>query len=196
MRAIPQSIKVVLLLGATSLLGACGQQEDLRAWMHDQDASYRVKPATKQAPKPYSPESFPADGDDPFGLARLQSVTMRLNAGVNPEIARELSRRPQSDLEEIDPSALVMVGAIKVGSGLEALVTGGGLTRQVRVGDRIGASHGRVVSISETRMRVEELVLNESGDWELKPRDIDLKLQPAVEPLTAGAGQPKAKLDR
>lgn len=144
-------------------LVACGsEQEDMKAWMAREEAGMRgqVKPLPEIKPfpqvdydafslvEPFNPEKFVAS-----------EVPMRL-AGLRPNTDRQ--REP---LEAFPLETLKMVGALMKGGVSNALVDADGAVYQVRAGNYMGQNFGVVTNISETEIKLKELVEDLNGDW-------------------------------
>jgi type IV pilus assembly protein PilP len=79
-------------------------------------------------------------------------------------IAPELARRKEP-LEEFPLDTMVLVGSMVQAAKPVALVTVGKLLYQVRVGDHLGQSYGRVTKITETEVSLREIVQDAAGEW-------------------------------
>ncbi|MEQ6886120.1 pilus assembly protein PilP [Salicola sp. Rm-C-2C1-2] len=86
--------------------------------------------------------------------------------------------RPTEPLERFEVGDLAMVGSLqRADEGqLYALVrdADGGIHR-VTVGDYMGQNHGRVERVTETRIRLREIVGDGSGGWVKRPRTLSLE---------------------
>ncbi|MNP76837.1 Pilus assembly protein, PilP [compost metagenome] len=67
-----------------------------------------------------------------------------------------------------------MVGTMVGASGAYALLRGAGAVHRLKVGDYLGRNEGRVVSVSETRVEVVELVPDGQGAWLERPHSLSL----------------------
>lgn len=94
--------------------------------------------------------------------------------GVKVDAPNE--NRVKEPLEQYDISTLQMVGAIKMSGGLEALIaTPDKKVMRVDVGNYLGRNHGRVLSIQEDIIELEEIVPDGREGWIKRPRAITLK---------------------
>lgn len=86
--------------------------------------------------------------------------------------------RPKQKLEEFPLDSLDMVGTIGSGRGVVALVKAPDkMTYRVRPGAYLGQSDGRVVSVSDDRIELVELVTDGAGGWLERPASIALEDQ-------------------
>ena len=153
-----------LLLLATLFLMACGTEEfqDLKDFVRDSGADLRgqVEPAPEI--KPYEP--FPYDNSaslpDPF-KARKQEIKPAQTGANQPDFAR-----PRQELEEFPLESMKMVGYLRKGNISNAIIrsTEGKLHR-VKVGNYAGLNFGQITSITETEVKIKEMVQDGAGDW-------------------------------
>ncbi len=68
-----------------------------------------------------------------------------------------------------------MVGTLSNQEGTFALVRGAGGVHRVKVGDYLGRNDGKIVSISEGKIDVVEIVPDGEGGWLERPRSLTLK---------------------
>lgn len=110
---------------------------------------------------------------DPFGVQQAVPVA---SAGV---AAPDL-RRAREPLESVALTSLAMVGSVRHGSALDALLQSGPRVLRVAVGQYLGADHGRVTAIDEQALHYREVLKDAGGAW--RERRGSLPLQ------AAGAG--------
>lgn len=84
--------------------------------------------------------------------------------------------RPREYLERFSLDALRMVGTItRPGQELEALMEDpSGAVNRVRIGNHMGRNFGRVISVTETRVGLIEIVPDGHDGWVERPRAISL----------------------
>jgi type IV pilus assembly protein PilP len=83
--------------------------------------------------------------------------------------------RPKQFLEGFNIEDFDMVGTMANETGTFALLRGAGGVHRVKVGDYLGRSNGRIVSINESQVDVVEIVPDGEGAWLERPRSISLK---------------------
>lgn len=162
-----------LALSLALLAGGCGADEqELRDWMREQRRS--VAPRAEQVLPPKQPEPFRYEGagqPDPFSPARLASKALEAGRG---RLQPDLTRRREA-LESFPLDAIRMVGHLRNAAGEFALLQSENLVYRVQVGNYAGQNFGRIVGISESEVRLRELVQDGAGDW--VERDTVLQLQ-------------------
>lgn len=152
---------VVLL---TLLLSACGSgdMQDLRDFVANSGADMRGKVEPPPEIKPY--ETFSYDNatalPDPFKPRKSEIRNAR--AGSNqPDFDR-----PREEMEEFPLDTMKMVGFLYRNNLPHAVIRpSDGKLRRIRVGNYLGQNFGKVISISETEVKIKEMVQDSAGDW-------------------------------
>lgn len=153
-------------------LVACGGEshQDLRAWMAEQGKGAQGKLEPLPQIRPYDPFAYNAfDLPDPFKPRKIEP-TKSAN-----RLAPDLARR-REPLEAYPLEALSMVGTLARDRSVYALVrTPDRDIFQVRAGNFMGQNFGVVTGISDTEIKLKELVQDSAGDW--SERSSALQLQ-------------------
>ncbi len=164
------AIQVCLLL----LVVACSgdQNDDLSAYIND--VKSRKQGRIKGLPeiKPY--ESFtydPSSLRDPFSpLIVEQEQEPVADNGLRPD-----SNRKREALEHFPLDSLVFVGNLERNGKRWALIAAPDDTvYRVQPGNHIGQNFGEILSISETTIKIKEIIPNGSGGW--VDREVSLQL--------------------
>jgi len=155
------------------LVAGCGGQshQDLRNWMAEQGKGVRGKLDPLPQIKPYEPFAY-ADFDlpDPFKPRKIEPTKTDSTSKLAPDLNRR--REP---LEAYPLESLSMVGTLEKGRTLYALVkTPERDLYQVRQGNHMGTNFGVVVGISDTDIKLKELVQDGSGDWSERSSTLNL----------------------
>jgi type IV pilus assembly protein PilP len=158
MRLIPIALASILLAG-------CGGEEfqDLRDFVKNSGADMRGKIEPPPEVKPY--EYFVYNNDtnlpDPF-----QPRKQELRSGGGTGINQPDFDRPKEALEEFPLESLKMVGYLymkKVGYAV-IRATDSKLYR-VKAGNHMGTNFGLVEEVTDTEVKVKEMVQDSAGDW-------------------------------
>lgn len=81
--------------------------------------------------------------------------------------------RPKELLETFNFTALSMVGTLSKAGNIWGLVNDGeGRIHRVSVGDYLGKNYGKIVSIDQSEMKIQETVPDGKGDWINRPRTL------------------------
>src|SRR3569623_339384 len=110
--------------------------------------------------RPYEPFAYNAfDLPEPFKPRKIEP-----NSRAST-LAPDLTRR-REPLESFPLESLSMVGTIEKGRALYALVkTPAKEIYQVRQGNYLGQNYGVVIGISDSDIKLKELVQDGAGDW-------------------------------
>ena len=153
---------LVLSLGACVLCAGCGGEshQDLRAWMADQGKGARGRVDPLPQIKPYEPFAYNAfDLPDPFKPRKIEPTK------GGSKLAPDLTRR-REPLEAYPLESLNMVGTLAQGKSMYALLrTPDKDVYQVSAGNYLGQNFGVILGITESEIRMKELVQDGSGDW-------------------------------
>lgn len=173
-----------VVLPVALLLQGCwfDDQEDLRQWMAELRATTKPRVEPLAEPKQFVPQEYLAHNQmEPFDPMRLTQALRRESAkaaGDTSLITPELSRRKEP-LEAYPLDAIKMVGSMNKNGVPTALVTVDKLLYQVRVGNYLGQSYGKIVAITESGMRLREIAQDPAGEW--VERSTTLELQEGTE---------------
>ena len=163
-----------ILIAATLALGACGGQshQDLRNWMAEQGRGAKGKLDPLPQVKPYEPFAYNAfDLPDPFKPRKIEPAK-----GDN-KLAPDLTRRKEP-LEAYPLESLNMVGTLQKENQVYALVrTPDKDLYQVKPGNHLGQNYGVILGVSDSEIKLKELVQDGAGDWTERSSTLQL-LQP------------------
>ena len=154
----------ILALGTAVLLGSgcSGRNSDIDSWVEQ----VKSKPAGAIDPIPPSPDydefSYEAHSlRDPFTAFRRAADPSQFQ-GPKPD-----PNRPREPLEEFAMDGLKMVGTLRGGAQMQALIMDpNGVTHRLGTGQRMGQNDGRIISVEPSRVVLVELVSNGMGGWE------------------------------
>ena len=156
------TLRLACCVGIGLLLAGCGGEthQDLRAWMQEQGKGVKGKLDPLPEVKPYAPFTYNAfDLPDPFKPRKIEPLKGSSN------LAPDLTRRKEP-LEAYPLESLQMVGTLQRGRATYALVrTTEKDVYQVKVGNYLGQNFGVIVGITDSEIRLKELVQDGTGDW-------------------------------
>jgi type IV pilus assembly protein PilP len=163
---------VLLTVALAAALAGCGGEshQDLRAWMAEQGKGARGKLDPVPQIKPYEPFAYNAfDIPDPFKPRKIEP-----NKGGS-KLAPDLARR-REPLESFPLESLMMVGTLERNKAVFALIrTPEKDIYQVRAGNYMGQDYGVIVGISDTEIKLRELVQDGAGDWTERTSSLQLQ---------------------
>ncbi len=150
---------------ATLLLAGCGGEEfqDLRDFVKNAGADMRGKIEPPPDVKPYEPFTYDNDANlpDPF-KPRKQDARNANRTGMNqPNL-----NRPKEELEDYPLETLKMVGFLSQKDVGQAVIRSSeGKIYRIKAGNYIGMNFGQVTSVTETEVKIKEMVQDSNGDW-------------------------------
>ena len=165
-------LRLALLLVAPLALAACSDEPhgDLRTFVKESDnlPHGRIPPLPEV--KPYEPYTYSAfDLIDPFKPRKIEPP--KGGGGLAPDLNRR--REP---LEAYPLESLRMVGTLEQKKQMFALVRAPDNTLfRVRNGNYLGQNFGRIVGISESAVKLKEIVQDSAGNWEEKDQVLQLQ---------------------
>lgn len=158
-------MKQWLTLLTALMLSACSVDEyqDLQDFVKKSGEGMRGMVPPPPEVKPYEIFSYSNIGNqpDPF-KPRKPSLKQGGRPGLNePDLARN-----HEMLESYPLESLKMVGYFQMGKTSHAVIrTPDGRIQHVRAGNYMGQNFGQITSISETEIRLREMVQDGGGDW-------------------------------
>ncbi len=168
--------RLAFLLIVGLLLGGCSRTDthaDLQAYIDE----VKRKPAGRVEPIPpypsfegfsYSAASKRSPFDKPIDIQRR--VFAKSGSNVRPDF-----NRTKEFLEGFDIASLSMVGTLKKGGTLWALVRHtSGEIKPVAPGHYMGKNHGKIINIDNTKIELIEIVSDGLDGWVERPRLIAL----------------------
>lgn len=165
---------VAIALSCLALVSCGGEQHsDLRQFVKDSDNMPRGRIPPLPEVKPYEPFEYAAfDLTDPF-LPR--KIAAGKSLARKPDDPRLDPNRRKGPLEAFPLENLKMVGTLQQKREHFALIlTPDKNLYRVKSGDFMGQNFGRIVEISETTIKVKELVQDSGNDWKEEDRTLML----------------------
>lgn len=155
------------------LLTGCGGEEfqDLRDFVKNAGADMRGKVEPPPDIKPYEQFTYENDTNlpDPF---KPRKPNARSNKGG---LHQPNLDRPKEELEDFPLESLKMIGYLyQRGAGNAIIRSGEGKVYRVRAGNYIGQNFGQITSVTETEIRIKEMVQDSAGDWSERESTLQL----------------------
>jgi type IV pilus assembly protein PilP len=162
--------KILALAGIAATLGLAGCGDDLDDLRAEIDKA-KERPGGRIQPLP---EVRPYVSHE-YQMAERRSPFLQSLAGENPSGPRPDSQRPREYLEQFPLDTLRMVGTLRLGGGNYALIqTKDGLIHRVLPGNHLGQNDGRVMSVSDARVTLVEIVPDGLGGYLERPAALAL----------------------
>jgi type IV pilus assembly protein PilP len=158
------------------MLVACSPEHDeLRAWMEQQRREAKPNVPPLQPPKRFDPQPYAAaQAVDPYSMQKLTVALKQEARQPNSLLSAEMNRRKEP-LESYPLDSMNMVGSVNKQGQPFALLRVDNLLYQVKVGDYLGQNYGRITRISETDIRLREIVQDAAGEWIERPAALQLQ---------------------
>jgi type IV pilus assembly protein PilP len=149
-------------LAVLLVLVGCGQDryQDLQAFMHDSEKGMRrtIEPLPQM--RPYEPFEYKGyDLPEPFRPRKL-TPSKSEGGGLQPDLNRR--REP---LESFPLESLKMVGMLEQKQARYAIVRADNTLYRVHKGNYMGQNFGLVMDITDTDVKLKEIVQDSAGDW-------------------------------
>jgi type IV pilus assembly protein PilP len=174
----------VRLLATTALLallaGCAADKSDLEKFVRDERA--KQGGAIEPLPTPRVFDTFtykPGERRSPFKVDLTGTALARAgrgaNAGGGDGSVHPDDERPREYLEDFALDALKMVGHLELKGTMYALVKDAdGAVHRVKVGNYMGQNHGKIINLSETEIRISEIVSDGKGSFVSRDTSIAL----------------------
>ncbi len=165
--------RTVFLLLCAGLVGCSSEEHgDLRSFVREADKLPHGRIPALPEVKPYEPFTYSAfDLTDPFKPRKIEPPK---NAGSG-SLAPDLNRR-REPLEAYPLESLRMVGTLEQNKQMFALVRAPDQALfRVKNGNYVGQNFGRIVGISESSVKLKEIVQDSGGNWEEKEQALLLQ---------------------
>lgn len=168
------SMRPLSLIAASVALGGCAADDtDLRRYIDEVKTrpGGRIEPLPDIRPAPTF-VYVPGARRSPFvpDTPQRQATAENPNAVPGPD-----PNRPQEFLEQYPLDSLEMVGTLNATGAYFGLIrTSNGLIRRVSTGDHMGQNYGRITSISDTEIRLIEIIPDGLGNYLERPAGVGL----------------------
>ena len=155
-------MKRLILPLALAVVGGCSSEiDELKAFVRDSEKGLPRRVEPLPAVKPFEPFAYEGfDLPDPFKPRKL-AVPKEGGAGG---IAPDLNRRKEP-LEAFPLEQLKMVGTLQQGKDMYALVRADKTLYRVKKGNYMGQNFGLITDVSESDIKLKEIVQDSAGDW-------------------------------
>ena len=166
----------LLALSVVLCLTACaGEQDELQTWMDQQRQQVQPSVQPLKEPQKFHPQGYVGiDGEEPFSSNKLSGALKNEAAQPNSAVSAELNRRKEP-LEAFPLDSMTMVGSVNRKGAPYALLKVDDLLYQVKVGDYLGQSYGKILKITETEITLREIVQDAAGEWIERPTTLQLQ---------------------
>lgn len=126
----------------------------------------------------YETFAYKADGlrdpfEKPVSQARAKAQKAARANGISPDF-----NRPHEQLEDFPLDALRMVGTLKEGDKIWAIVKANdGTIHRVTTGNHMGENYGKITQITDSEIKLREIIPDGMGGWRVRPAALTLGQQ-------------------
>lgn len=163
---------IAVLLTALLLAGCGGEEfEDLQRFVKESGADLRGKVDPPPDIKPYEPMNYDNSAGLPDPFKPHKAEVKNFGGGINqPDL-----NRPKQELEEFPLDGLKMVGYLqRSGVGYAVVRSPDGKVHRVKAGNYMGLNFGQIMEVTETELRIKEMVQDGAGDWSERESSLQL----------------------
>jgi type IV pilus assembly protein PilP len=155
-------MKRVLVPLALVALGGCSSEiDDLKAFVRDSEKGLPRKVESLPAVKPFEPFTYEGfDLPDPFKPRKLTGGQQKNDVRVEEQINRR-----KEPLEAFPLEQLKMVGTLSQANDTYALVRADKTLYRVKKGNYMGQNFGLITDVTDTEIKLKEIVQDSAGDW-------------------------------
>lgn len=158
-------------------LSACGDgtYRDLEQFVKDTSQIKRGRVEPLPEVKPYEPVNYNAFAlADPFKPSKIEPKAAASGAGgLQPDLARR-----KEALEAFSLENLKLVGSLEQNKVTYALIKApDNSLHRVKTGNYLGQNFGQVTQISESEIKLKEIIQDSSGDWSERVSSLQLQEQ-------------------
>lgn len=147
---------------ALVVLGGCSSEiNELKQFVKDSDKGLPRKIEPLPAVKPFEPFTYEGfDLPDPFKPRKLTVPREGAGGGLAPDLNRR-----KEPLEAFPLEQLKMVGTLSQGNDTYALVRADKTLYRVKKGNYMGQNFGLITDVTESEIKLKEIVQDSAGDW-------------------------------
>jgi type IV pilus assembly protein PilP len=156
-------MKRLLLPAAVAVvLGGCSSElDDLKSFVRDSEKGLPRRIDPLPAVKPFEPFAYEGfDLPDPFKPRKLTPPKEGAAGGIAPDLNRR-----KEPLEAFPLEQLKMVGTLSQGKDTYAIVRADKTLYRVKKGNYMGQNFGIISDVTESEIKLKEIVQDSAGDW-------------------------------
>jgi type IV pilus assembly protein PilP len=155
-------MKRLLIPAALLVVAGCSSEiDELKAFVRDSEKGLPRRVDPLPAVKPFEPFAYEGfDLPDPFKPRKLTAPKEGAGGGIAPDLNRR-----KEPLEAFPLEQLKMVGTLQQGKDMYALVRAEKTLYRVKKGNYMGQNFGLITDVTESEIKLKEIVQDSAGDW-------------------------------
>jgi type IV pilus assembly protein PilP len=154
--------RLLIPIAVAGLVAGCSSEmEELKTFVRDSDKNLPRRIDPLPAVKPFEPFTYEGfDLPDPFKPRKLSAPKEGSGGGLAPDLNRR-----KEPLESFPLEQLKMVGTLSQGNDIYALVRADKTLYRVKKGNYMGQNFGLITDVSDSEIKLKEIVQDSAGDW-------------------------------
>ncbi|MDO4723356.1 MAG: pilus assembly protein PilP [Comamonadaceae bacterium] len=161
--------RYLFILGVSGALLGCimdSRQSEVSAWMAREKSQAVPNIQPLREPLVFQPVAYDrGTAEDPFAFEKLARVFQTGQVRGDTRLIDQHRNRRKEPLEAYPLDSIKMVGFMQKLGKPTALVLVENHLYQVVAGNYIGQNYGLIQNISETQMKLQEVVQDATGEW-------------------------------
>lgn len=155
--------RILVPLAVAGVVTGCSSElDELKTFVRESEKGLPRRIEPLPAVKPFEPFTYEGfDLPDPFQPRKLAPPK---EGGAGGGIAPDLNRRKEP-LEAFPLEQLKMVGTLSQAGETYALVRADKTLYRVKKGNYMGQNFGLITGVTETEIKLKEIVQDSAGDW-------------------------------
>ena len=154
--------RLIVPIAIAVLAGCSSEIDELKTFVRESEKGLPRRVEPLPAVKPFEPFTYEGfDLPDPF---KPRKLTAPKGEGAGGGLAPDLNRRKEP-LEAFPLEQLKMVGTLSQGKDVYALVRADKTLYRVKKGNYMGQNFGLITDVTETEIKLKEIVQDSAGDW-------------------------------
>ena len=154
--------RLLVPIAAVAVLASCSSEiDELKTFVRDSEKGLprRIDPLPPVKPfEPFTYEGF--DLPDPFKPRKLTPPKEGGGGGLAPDLNRR-----KEPLEAFPLEQLKMVGTLSMNNEMYAIVRADKTLYRVKKGNYMGQNFGLITDVTESEIKLKEIVQDSAGDW-------------------------------
>jgi type IV pilus assembly protein PilP len=153
--------RLLVPFALVALAGCSSEIDELKQFVRDSEKGLPRKVEPLPAVKPFEPFAYEGfDLPDPFKPRKLTAPREGGGGGLAPDLNRR-----KEPLEAFPLEQLKMVGTLSQGNDTYALVRADKTLYRVKKGNYMGQNFGLITDVTESEIKLKEIVQDSAGDW-------------------------------
>ena len=153
--------RLLIPVALTVLAGCSSEMDELKTFVRESEKGLPRRIDPLPAVKPFEPFTYEGfDLPDPFKPRKLTPPKEGGGGGLAPDLNRR-----KEPLEAFPLEQLKMVGTLSMNNEMYAIVRADKTLYRVKKGNYMGQNFGLITDVTESEIKLKEIVQDSAGDW-------------------------------